>query len=83
MPFSIQEVQGAPSGADLGTLTWCMRDMLPRGDRGVRERGAVIGVIFDNSTDLNFEIWHNRAQRDSGSACAYPSLLDRSSWFGG
>ena len=33
-----------------------------RGDRGVRERGAIVGVIFDNSTDLNFEIWHDRAQ---------------------
>ena len=44
---------------------------------------SLIGVIFDNSTDVNFEIWHDRGQCDSGRACAFPSLRDKSSWFGG
>ena len=74
-------------GYPLG-LTWgrCRRGACGtclRGDRGVRERGAIIGVIFGDPTDVNFEECFDRVQRGSVRACAYPSLLDRSSWFGG
>ena len=60
-----------------GTRTWCLQDMLAGGDRAVRERDAIIGAIFGNSTDFNFEKWHDRAQRASvGLVLTHPCATE-------